>query len=103
MFGRSSQQTVPLAPAGGNGQQYGASGAANSASAVPAGAPTSVIPAGPTPAQAPKIEVHRRLLENMDLAHAPRKPPDELQRACAPRISQHLSEHPPHPPAPDRP
>jgi len=92
MFGRSSQQTVPLAPVGGNGQQYGASGAAGSASAVPAGAPTGVIPAGPSPAQALKIEVHRRLLENMDLAQARRMPREELQRECSRRIDQLLGE-----------
>jgi pilus assembly protein CpaF len=42
--------------------------------------------------QAVKTEVHRKLLENMDLAQARRMPREELQRECMARIDMLLSE-----------
>ena len=45
-----------------------------------------------TMSQSLKGEVHRRLLENMDLAQARRMPRDELQRECLRRIDAILSD-----------
>ena len=44
------------------------------------------------PAQSIKFDVHRRLLESMDLAQARRMPREQLQQECSRRVDQLLNE-----------
>jgi pilus assembly protein CpaF len=44
------------------------------------------------PSQSIKIDVHRRLLESMDLAQARRMPREQLQAECSKRVDQLLNE-----------
>src|SRR5688572_17251190 len=86
MFNRSN---ATLAPPAGNGQHVSVT-LPNPAAPAQNQLPTP--PQGPSPSQSVKIEVHRRLLENMDLAQARRMPREELQRECSRRIDQLLGE-----------
>ncbi|MDQ3440379.1 MAG: hypothetical protein M3478_08540 [Planctomycetota bacterium] len=63
-----------------NGKSTDAASYAGGAVAAPA-APSGV-----------KAEIHRRLIETMDLAQARRMPREELHRECSKRIDQLLSE-----------
>ena len=61
------------------------------------GGATGVITPPPLPgdggnSQAIKSEVHRRLLESMDLAQARRMPREQLQQECSRRVDQLLNE-----------
>src|SRR5688500_14549424 len=90
MFGRSTPTTTPTAEPGGNGN--GSPPAANN---IPASLPSAggnAAAALPALTQTLKIEVYRRLLENMDLAQARRMPREELQRECMRRIDALLGE-----------
>src|SRR5688572_30875517 len=86
MFNRSN---ATLAPPAGNGQHVSVT---LPNPAAPAQHQPPATPQGPSPSQSVKIEVHRRLLENMDLAQARRMPREELQRECSRRIDQLLGE-----------
>src|SRR5687768_699986 len=68
----------PHANANGNGNGNGFAAAAKA-------------PAGPT-SQEVKAEVHRKLLETLDLAQARRMPRDVLQAECSRRVDHLLNE-----------
>src|SRR5688572_31944747 len=87
MFNRS---TATLAPAGNNGQHVSVT--LPNPAAAPSQNQLPTPPQGPSPSQSVKIEVHRRLLENMDLAQARRMPREELQRECMRRIDLLLGD-----------
>src|SRR5918993_383378 len=91
MFNRSTP-TTPPADAGGNGHD-----GKNAAATLPPPLPTVGGNGAPSAAssaltQTLKIEVHRKLLENMDLAQARRMPREELQRECMRRIDLLLGD-----------
>jgi pilus assembly protein CpaF len=56
------------------------------------GAAATMPGGGEGSAQSIKIEVHRRLLESMDLAQARRMPREQLQQECSRRVDQLLNE-----------
>jgi pilus assembly protein CpaF len=87
MFNRSTAASTPE-PAGDNGHPKAPAPAAPVNGNGNGGPPP--VPSALT--QSLKIEVHRRLLENMDLAQARRMPRDELQRECMRRIDLLLSD-----------
>src|SRR5688572_30712034 len=74
---------------GGNGNGNG-NGKSADASHGGGGAATAVAP--PAAPSGVKAEIHRRLIETMDLTQARRMPREELHRECSKRIDQLLSE-----------